>query len=69
MAEERRWLSTGEAAEYTSLHPETLREKVKKGIIKAGMTDGGHLRFHTDELDRYLEQGARDTDTPEWKED
>lgn len=58
MTEQGRWLTTGEAAEYLSLHRETVRAKAQKGLIDFGRTDGGDLRFHTDELDRYLKQDA-----------
>lgn len=51
----RRWLATIEAAEYVGCHPETLREAARlREIAHSRRGPRGHLRFTTDDLDRWL---------------
>jgi excisionase family DNA binding protein len=47
------WLNTREAADYCGMHVTTLWRAVKRGELKAGGV-GRAVRFHRDELDRWL---------------
>jgi len=56
MAEESDWLTTSEAARYLRVHPETLRNWARKGVIPAAkLGNRGGFRFRRDDLDRFLE--------------
>jgi len=48
-------LTTREAAEYLKIHPETLRDYTRRGLIKASRF-GNKLRFRTIDLDSYFDQ-------------
>ncbi|MCH9734508.1 MAG: excisionase family DNA-binding protein [Actinomycetia bacterium] len=48
----RRWAPTNAAAKYAGVHPNTIRNWVAAGKIKAYRTPGGRLYlFDLDELD------------------
>lgn len=52
MSTQRRYLSTIEAAEYFGVHPQTIRNWLRKGKIKAHRSPGEHLyRFDLKELE------------------
>ena len=44
-------LTTGEAAAYLSVHPDTLKRWVKAGKCEAFKTPGGSYRFRRADLD------------------
>lgn len=48
----RRFVNTNEAAEYFSVHPNTIRNWLSKGLIKGHRTPGGRLyMFDLNELE------------------
>ena len=56
---ERRYLTYEEAARYTNVSPVTLWRAVRDGRLKpAG--PGRAIRFHKDELDRFMGSRGRD---------
>jgi excisionase family DNA binding protein len=53
------WLTTEEAVQYLKVHPETLRNWVRKGAIPAAkLGNRGGYRFRRDDLDRFLDTRA-----------
>ena len=51
------WLTTEEAAAYLKVHPETMRNWARKGVIPAAkLGNRGGFRFKREDLDRFLEQ-------------
>jgi excisionase family DNA binding protein len=48
--------STGEAARLCSVKPDTVLKWIKKGILPATRTLGGHFRVHEEDLIRILSQ-------------
>ena len=50
------WLTTEEAAAYLKVHPETMRNWARKGVIPAAkLGNRGGFRFRREDLDRFLE--------------
>lgn len=50
------WLSLKEASEFLGVHFSTLRKWADDGEIRVFRTPGGHRRFSTGDLRRFLEQ-------------
>ena len=48
-------LTTREAAQYLKIHPDTIRDYTRRGLIKAAKF-GNKLLFRTADLDAYFEQ-------------
>jgi excisionase family DNA binding protein len=60
MGENSAWMTTGEAAAYLRVHPETLRNWARKQAIPAAkLGNRGGFRFKRDDLDRFLQDRAR----------
>ena len=56
MSRDETWLTTTEAASYLRVHPETLRNWARKGMIPAAkLGNRGGFRFKRKDLDRFLE--------------
>ena len=50
------WLTTDEAAAYLKVHPETVRNWARKGVIPAAkLGNRGGFRFRREDLDRFVE--------------
>ena len=50
------WLTTEEAAAYLKVHPETMRNWARKGVIPpAKLGNRGGFRFRREDLDRFVE--------------
>ena len=47
-------MSTQEAADYLHVHPETIKEKARKGELPAAGKIGNRWRFRKSSLDAYL---------------
>lgn len=47
-------LNIKEAAEYLSVHPDTLRRWEREGKITSIKTEGGHRRYQKESLDEYI---------------
>lgn len=45
------WLSTGQAAQYCSVKPDTILKWIKRGKVRAERTAGGHYRIQRGELE------------------
>ena len=59
VAVQHRYLTYEEAAQYTNVSPVTLWRAVRDGRLKpAG--PGQAVRFHKDELDRFMRSRGRD---------
>ncbi len=57
MAAKHTWLTTEEGAAYLCVHPETLRNWTRKGMIPAAkLGNRGGFRFRRQDLDRFLEK-------------
>jgi len=55
MTEERReWLSTGQAARFCSVRPDTILKWIKRGRLRAERTPGGHYRIRRGELEPHI---------------
>lgn len=52
-----RLLTSTEAAEYLSFHPDTLRRKVRSREVPA-VRVGGRWRFRKETLDEWIAQGC-----------
>ncbi|MHC5078704.1 MAG: helix-turn-helix domain-containing protein [Planctomycetota bacterium] len=50
----RKFLTTGQAAEYCSVTPDTILRWIRSGILPARRTAGGHHRIDERDLDRIL---------------
>ena len=60
MVTESVWLTTTEAASYIKVHPETLRNWARKGLIPAAkLGNRGGFRFRREALDRFLERRSQ----------
>jgi excisionase family DNA binding protein len=56
MKQDGGWLRTEEAAAYLRVHPETLRNWARKGMIPAAkLGNRGGFRFKREDLDRFVE--------------
>ncbi|MDQ7779724.1 MAG: response regulator [Planctomycetota bacterium] len=53
-----RFYTTGEAAQATSLHRNTLLRAARKGLLKTFKTPGGHFRIHEDALAEFISLDA-----------
>jgi excisionase family DNA binding protein len=49
------WLSLKEVAEILGVHPSTVRNWANQGVLPVHRTQGGHRRFHRDELNLWLQ--------------
>ena len=56
------WLTLSEAAGFLGIHYSTMRTWADKGEIRVFRTPGGHRRFSTADLRRFLEERANTTD-------
>lgn len=45
------WLTLSEVAEWLGVHSSTVRNWADKGLLPSHRTQGGHRRFHREELD------------------
>jgi len=57
-----KWLTLSEAAGFLGIHYSTMRTWADKGEIRVFRTPGGHRRFSTADLRRFLEERANTTD-------
>lgn len=57
MTNHTRWLLIPEAAAHLDMHPDTLRELLRRGDIR-GVKVGQKWRTKTEWLDDYMFQGA-----------
>ncbi len=53
-AEERNWLSLGDASRFLGVHPTTLRAWADQGQVRAFRTPGGHRRFSQQDLQNFV---------------
>jgi len=56
--QDKKKLTTSEAAEYLGISLSTIYRMEKKGILKPAKTPGGQRRFDIDELDAYLSESS-----------
>lgn len=56
---ENSWLRVGDACQVLGISRSTLLAAEEAGLITAARTPGGHRRFATDELDRFLRAHGR----------
>ena len=49
--EEGQWLTTGQAAKYCSVKPDTVLKWIKRGRLTAERTPGGHYRIRPKDLE------------------
>lgn len=54
-----KWLSLSEAAEQLNVHPTTLRRWADNGEIPVMLTPGGHRRFASADVARFVEERRR----------
>ncbi len=57
-----KWLTLSEAAGFLGIHFSTLRTWADKGEIRVFRTPGGHRRFSSADLRRFLEERATSTE-------
>jgi excisionase family DNA binding protein len=62
MLKHRKWVTMSEVTEILGISPPTVRKLVKEGRLSALRTPGGHMRFPSDAIARYL--GAIESPTP-----
>jgi hypothetical protein len=56
----RRLVGTNDAADAVNIHPVTLRRWVREGAVRpTTRTAGGHARWDVDDLQRQLDERAR----------
>jgi excisionase family DNA binding protein len=54
------WLTTRQAAKYTSHGVDTLKRAAKAGVLKSSQSgEGGWHRFHRDDLDEWMRNKDR----------
>jgi hypothetical protein len=59
----RRLVGTNDAADAVNIHPVTLRRWVREGAVRpTSRTAGGHARWDVDDLQRQLDERARQHD-------
>ncbi|MHC4472932.1 MAG: helix-turn-helix domain-containing protein [Planctomycetota bacterium] len=51
LSEPQEWLSTGQAAKFCSVKPDTILKWIKRGKLNARRTAGGHYRIQRRELE------------------
>ncbi|MCB0046880.1 MAG: helix-turn-helix domain-containing protein [Caldilineaceae bacterium] len=61
----RKWLSLKDASEVLGIHYTTLRTWADNGEIPVFRTPGGHRRFSTADLRRFLDERSRDASIPD----
>lgn len=49
-----KWLSLGETAELLGVHPSTVRSWADQGQLPVVRTQGGHRRFHLEDVERRM---------------
>ena len=55
-----RWLTVAQAAERIQVHPETVREWLRKGLLRGTLISRrAGWRVAQSELDRFLSEGPR----------
>ncbi len=59
MADQERLYDVRDAAQYLGLHPVTVREKAKAGVLRS-LRAGNRYRFTRADLDAYLQRGEID---------
>jgi len=52
------WLTTGQISKRLSITPETVANWIKKGLLPAGLTPGGHYRIHPEDLVDFCEKNG-----------
>jgi len=60
-----RWLSLKQASDFLGVHYTTLRIWADQGEVRVFRTPGGHRRFNTDDLRRFLEERAGQSNLPD----
>jgi len=61
------WLSLKEVAEVLGVHPSTVRNWANQGVLPVHRTQGGHRRFHRDELNLWVQ--SQQLEAPEESND
>ena len=57
MKAEKKYLKTGEAADYIGIHPQTLRNYHAEGLlIPEIILDSGHRLYTREQLDKFVEE-------------
>jgi excisionase family DNA binding protein len=67
-SEQPRWMSLKQASEFLGVHYTTLRSWADQGQVRVFRTPGGHRRFSTDDLRRFLEERAGQANLPDANE-
>lgn len=62
---DRRWLTLKQASDFLGVHYTTLRSWADQGQLRVFRTPGGHRRFSTDDLRRFLEERAGQAAMPD----
>jgi excisionase family DNA binding protein len=65
VSNEKEILTTFEAARYCHVHPGTIKNWIRNGMLKAFKTPGGHRRIYRSDLDIFL----KDMDIPVTREE
>lgn len=58
MARNSPWLSTQEVADYLNISIDTVRHWRYRGTGPAGHKAGRHIRYHVDDVDRWMREQA-----------
>ncbi|MGL4648444.1 MAG: MerR family transcriptional regulator [Caldilineaceae bacterium] len=60
-----RWLSLKQASDFLGIHYTTLRSWADHGQLRVFRTPGGHRRFSTDDLRRFLDERTGQSNQPD----